>query len=188
VDLGDNIGGGSSGDGTVLLEQLMNQGAKRAVVVLYDPEAAALARKLGTGAAFDHPVGGKLDRIHGAPLAVHGIIRSLHDGKWVEHEPRHGGLRFNDQGATAIVELAGSNLLVLNSQRTPPFSLGQLESLGIDPAQQTILVVKAAVAYRAAYGPIAGEIIEVDTPGLTAIDPTRFDYKHRRRPMYPFEV
>jgi microcystin degradation protein MlrC len=47
--------------------------------------------------------------------------------------------------------------------------------------------VKAAVAYKAAYAPIAGEIIEVDTPGLTAINPARFEYKHRRRPMFPLD-
>jgi microcystin degradation protein MlrC len=71
--------------------------------------------------------------------------------------------------------------------RTPPFSLGQLTSLGIDPKRQHILVVKAAVAYRAAYAPITGTVIEADTPGLTALDPRRFQHLHRRRPMFPWE-
>jgi microcystin degradation protein MlrC len=187
VDLGDNIGGGSSGDGTILLEAILKQRAEQAVVVLYDPEAAELARKLGPGASFQHAVGGKLDRLHGAPVLIRGVVRSLHVGKWVEDKPRHGGRRFNDQGPTAVIDLEGSNIVVLNSLRTPPFSLGQLESLGVDPGRQAILVVKAAVAYRAAYGPIAGAIVKVDTPGLTAVDPARFHYRHRRRPMFPFE-
>ena len=80
-----------------------------------------------------------------------------------------------------------SFLLVLNSKRTPPFSLGQLTSLGIDPSRQKILVVKAAIAYRAAYGPVAGEIIEVDTPGLTANDPRQFVYHRARRPLFPLD-
>lgn len=188
VDLGDNIGGGSAGDGTALLLELIRQRAQGAVVVLFDPDGAAAARELGPGGSFQRPVGGKLDRLHGDPVAVRGVVRSIHDGKWVEKEPRHGGRRFNDQGMTAVIDLDGSNVLVLNSLRTPPFSLGQLESLGIDPSRQAILVVKAAVAYRAAYGPIAGEIIEVDTPGLTAIDPRRFTYHQRRKPMFPFEL
>ena len=54
---------------------------------------------------------------------------------------------------------------MLNSLRTPPFSLGQLTSLGIEPEKCRVLVVKAAVAYKAAYAPIARRIIEVDTPG-----------------------
>ena len=118
-------------------------------------------------------MGGKVDRRHGDPVEVRGLVRSLHDGKWVEDLPRHGGRRFNDQGATAVIDLEGSNVLVLNSLRTPPFSLGQLTSLGIDPARQSILVVKAAIAYKAAYGPIAGRVIAVDTPGLTTLDPSR---------------
>jgi microcystin degradation protein MlrC len=187
VDLGDNIGGGSAGDGTVLLDELLRQGATSALVVLFDPAAVAEAERVGRGGAFGPSVGGKVDRLHGDPLHVRGRVRSLHDGKWVEDEPRHGGRRFNDQGATAVIDLAGGNILVLNSLRTPPFSLGQLTSLGLDPRQQTILVVKAAVAYRAAYAPIAGAVIEVDTPGLTAIDPRRFTYHHRRRPMFPWE-
>jgi microcystin degradation protein MlrC len=88
-------------------------------------------------------------------------------------------------GRTALVELPGDNLLVLNSQRHPPFSLGQLTCLGIAPQRQRLLVVKAAIAYKAAYEPIAGTIIEVDTPGLTAVNPERFAYRHIRRPMFP---
>jgi microcystin degradation protein MlrC len=90
-------------------------------------------------------------------------------------------------GTTALVEIDGRNLLVLNSQRHPPFSLGQLTCLGIEPRRQRILVVKAAIAYKAAYQPIAGAIIEVDTPGLTAVDPHRFDYRNIRRPLYPLD-
>jgi microcystin degradation protein MlrC len=187
VDLGDNIGGGSAGDGTVLLVQILSLGATGALVVLYDPEAVAEARRIGPGAILHRRVGGRVDRMHGDPVEVRGVVRSLHDGRWEEDQPRHGGRRFNDQGATAVVDLENANTLVLNSLRTPPFSLGQLTSLGIDPARQSILVVKAAIAYKAAYGPIAGRVIEVDTPGLTAVDPARFPYQHRRKPMYPFD-
>ena len=87
-------------------------------------------------------------------------------------------------GLTALVETAGRNLLVLNSLRHPPFSLGQLTCLGVQPARQRCLVAKAAIAYKAAYAPIAGTIIEVDTPGVTAVNPERFTYRHIR-PMYP---
>jgi microcystin degradation protein MlrC len=188
VDLGDNVGGGSAGDGTVLLAELLRQGARDAVVTLYDPEAARAAIEAGPGGPFDREVGGRVDRLHGDPVRVRGVVRSVHDGKWVEDKARHGGRRFNDQGPTAVVETEGRNLVVLNSLRTPPFSLGQLTSLGIEPERQTILVVKAAVAHKAAYGPIAAALVEVDTPGLTAIDPARFTYRRRRRPLYPLDA
>jgi microcystin degradation protein MlrC len=187
VDLGDNVGGGSAGDGTVLLAELLRQGASGAVVVLHDPEAVRIARRAGPGGRFEQVVGGRVDRLHGDPVPVWGVVESLHDGTWVEEQARHGGRRFNDQGPTAVVTIEGPNTLVLNSLRTPPFSLGQLTSLGIDPTRRAFLVVKAAVAYKAAYGPIAGRVVEVDTPGLTAIDPARFSFRHIRRPMFPFD-
>ena len=185
VDLGDNVGGGSAGDGTVLLAELLRQGAKGFVVVLSAPEAVRRAVAAGVGGAFTGSVGGAVDRMHGDPVAVRGVVRSLHDGKWVEHEARHGGRRDNDQGPTAVIDLGAGNTLVLDTLRTPPFSLGQLTSVGVDPRAAKVIVVKAAVAYKAAYAPIAGEVIEVDTPGLTAINPARFTYTRIRRPMYP---
>jgi microcystin degradation protein MlrC len=78
----------------------------------------------------------------------------------------------------------GGNLLVLTSERHPPFSLGQLTCLGIEPRQLRIIVVKGAIAWKAAYMPIAGSVIEVDTPGLTTVNVRRLQYR-RIRPMYP---
>lgn len=187
IDLGDNVGGGSAGDGTVLLAELLKQHAKGFVVVIHAPAAVEQAKAVGIGGRLEVTVGGSTGTLHGDPVRVRGTVRSLHDGKWVEVEARHGGRRQNDQGHTAVLDLADGNLLVLNAFRTPPFSLGQLTSLGIDPKQAKMIVVKAAVAYKAAYAPVGGEIIEVDTPGLTAINAARFEYKRIRRPMYPLD-
>jgi microcystin degradation protein MlrC len=187
VDCGDNVGGGSAGDGTVLLAEILRQGGTESVVCLFAPEEVRQCAAAGVGREVQLRVGGRVDRLHGEPVQVTGRVRLLHDGNYVEPEPRHGGRRFNQMGRTALLELPGGNLLVLNSQRHPPFSLGQLTCLGIEPARQRILVVKAAVAYKAAYGPIAGAVIEVDTPGLTAVNPERFAYRHRRRPLFPLE-
>jgi microcystin degradation protein MlrC len=187
IDLGDNIGGGSAGDGTVLLAELLKQHATGFVVPIFAPGAVAQAKDVGVGGAVEVTVGGSTGPLHGPPVTVRGTVRSLHDGKWVEAEARHGGRRLNDQGHTAVLDLADGNLLVLNTLRTPPFSLGQLTSLGIAPKMARAIVVKAAVAYKAAYAPVGGTIIEVDTPGLTAINAARFEYKRIRRPMYPLD-
>jgi microcystin degradation protein MlrC len=213
VEFGDNIGGGSPGDSTFILAELLRQGARGAVEVIYDPDAVAQAVAAGIGSTVELLVGGKSDRMHGDPVHVSGRVASIHDGSWIEEQPRHGGRRHNVQGKTVVIAVCGLRIaeqqkstdtlssmsnqqsaisnsftLVLNSKRTPPFSLGQLTSVGIDPIRQNIIVVKAAIAYRAAYGPIAGEIIEVDTPGLTANDPGRFRYTQVRRPIFPLDA
>ncbi|MCS6863823.1 MAG: M81 family metallopeptidase [Gemmataceae bacterium] len=185
IDLGDNIGGGSAGDGTVLLAELLRQQARGFIITLYAPTAVQQAKAAGIGATVDVVVGGSTGRGHGEPIRLRGVVRSLHEGQWVEAEARHGGRRWNNQGHTAVLDLGDDNLVVVNSLRTPPFSLGQLTSLGIHPAAAKIIVVKAAVAYKAAYAPLQGTIIEVDTPGLTAINPARFEYHRIRRPLYP---
>lgn len=186
IDLGDNVGGGSAADGTVLFHELLRQGATDSLVVLFDPDAVSTCAAAGVGNEVQCEAGGKIDR-HAAPLRIHGRVRTLHDGRYTEEQPRHGGIRFQDQGRTAVVELERGNLVVLNSQRHPPFSLGQLTSLGIQPESLRSIVVKAAVAYKAAYAPIAGTIIEVDTPGLTAANPARFTYHRIKRPILPLD-
>jgi microcystin degradation protein MlrC len=187
VDTGDNVGGGSAGDGTVLLAELLRQHATKFVVCLYAPDEVRRCASSGIAAEVALRVGGKVDRLHGDPVEIAGIVRLLHDGTYEETAVRHGGKRLNHMGQTAVVELPGESLLVLTTYRHPPFSLGALTCLGICPSVMRILVVKAAIAYKSAYGPIAGSIIEVATPGLTVIDPQALPYRHRRRPLWPLD-
>jgi microcystin degradation protein MlrC len=182
VEMGDNIGGGSAGDSTAMLAELIKQKATGWVSVMYDPKAAQTAASAGIGQPFDMEVGGKTDDLHGKPVRIRGRVKSLHDGTFLETEIRHGGQRYYNQGLTAVIEAEGStpdlqNLLMLTSKRQVPFSIHQLVGCGIYPDRQRILVVKAAVAFRAAYEPVAARIIEVDTPGTTAVNPARFTWK-----------
>ena len=189
VEMGDNIGGGSAGDATFLLSELVKQKAKGWVVVIAEAGAVQAAVQAGVGNPFEAKVGGKRDKLHGEPVSIRGVVKALLDGKYIEPEVRHSGTRYLDQGPSAVIEVEGStrelaNLLLLTTEREAPFSLHQLISSGIYPQRQKILVVKAAIAYRAAYEPIAGTIIEVDTPGTTAVNPARFKYTRARRPLF----
>jgi microcystin degradation protein MlrC len=189
VDMGDNIGGGSAGDSTFILSELLHQQAEAWLVVLADPEAVLACAKAGIGASVTLEVGGKTDQLHGKPVTISGRVKCLHDGKYMETVARHGGGRYRDQGLTAVLDIPGtmpdtSSYLILTTRREPPFSLQQLLSVGIQPQQLHILVVKAAIAFRAAYEPIAGQIIEVDTGGLTAVDLAHFAYHHIRENLW----
>jgi microcystin degradation protein MlrC len=186
VEMGDNIGGGSPGDSTFILAELVRQGVSGFAVVIFDPEAVQSCIQAGVGGMVSLEVGGKADNQHGDPVPIRGNVRLIHDGQYIETQPRHGGQRYHNQGLTAVVAV-GDSLVALTSRRQTPFSLQQLLSLGIDPTEMRMIVVKAAVAYRAAYEPIAGQIIEVDTPGLTAVNPLHFEYNDIRRPLFPLD-
>ncbi len=186
VDVGDNIGGGTPGDGTVLLDELLKQGAHDAVVVIADAEAARAAHAAGVGATVRLTVGGKTDRLHGNPVAVEGRVRLLNDGCWVHEGPENAGVPV-EVGPTAVLRCGGVDL-VLTSRKCMPGDQQQLKSVGIDPLRQQIIVVKAAVRWRGGFEPIAAHAIYVDTPGLGSVDLRRFDYQHIRRPIFPLDA
>ena len=189
LDFGDNIGGGSTGDSTFVLEQLLVQKADGSVVTLWDPEAVQVCAEAGVGNEVELRVGGKVDDMHGPTLEVKGRVRTLHDGSYEETERRHGGGRHFDQGLTAVVEVGRSapgrgGLLLLSSRRAMPNSIHQITCVGIQPQQQKILVAKGAVAPRAAYEPVSARLIEVGSGGATAIYRGPQEYELARKTLY----
>jgi len=185
LDMGDNVGGGSPANGTAIVrEWLGSGGAGRAFVCLHDPSAVEAAVALGEGGVFVGSLGDARE-----PLRGTWRVSSLHDGIFHEAQARHGGFSHFDQGRTAVLELADTGLVVMaTTRRMAPFSLAQLTTFGVDPEVFDLIVAKGVIAPMAAYAPIAkGGFIHVDTPGVTRADMTKLEYRHRRRPMFPFE-
>jgi microcystin degradation protein MlrC len=185
VDVGDNVGAGTPGDGTVLLAELLRQGARDALVLLCDGAAVGACIAAGVREKVTLRVGAKCDRLHGETVEIRGTVRLLSEGVYRNAGPMRDGV-LEDQGRTAVVDTGGV-LIVLTERRMPMWNLQQLRALGIEPTRLRIVVVKAAIAYRAAYAPIAAKIIEVDTPGLSSADVRRFPYRRLERPMYPLD-
>ncbi len=187
LDFGDNIGGGSAGDSTFVLEELVRQEAEKWVCTLWDPESVEVCFAAGVGTDVDLQVGGKTDDEHGPTLSIRGRVRTLHDGSYEETERRHGGGRLFNQGLTAVVDVSGRGLLVLNSRRSSPNSIHQVTCVGIQPAQQKIFVAKGAVAPRAAYEPVCERLIEVASGGATAILRGPEEYQRARKTLYEWQ-
>jgi microcystin degradation protein MlrC len=187
LDMGDNVGGGSPGDGTVLAHELHRRRLGPSFVCLADPESVRVAAAAGVGNRLQIRTGGKTDALHGEPLELDVTVRGLFDGKFTESNPRHGGITSFDQGSTAVVESDGGLTLLLTTNRMVPFSLNQITSCGLDPVRFRVLVAKGVHAPAAAYAPVCKHLIRVDTPGVTSADLSRLTYRHRRRPMFPFE-
>ena len=156
----------------------------------YDPEAVGEAFRVGVGGRFDAEIGGKSDSLHGDPVRIQGRVKLLYDGKYIETAARHGGMRYLDQGSyggppNREFERAGRELRTAQQQAPPaPSVLGQLTSAGIQPQQLRVIVVKAAVAFRAAYEPIAGTIIPVGHKRPHCSEPRRFTYTKARRDLF----
>ncbi len=187
LDMGDNIGGGSAADGTTLIHALRDSGLSPALAAICDPSAVKLAETAGVGARLKLTVGGRSDSLHGPPFTAEFTVLRIGAGTFGEPDARHGGIVAFDHGRTAVVRTDSGLTLLFNSIRTAPFSLNQLASAGIDPAAFRIIVAKGVHAPVAAYAPVCRHLIRVDTPGVTAADLGRFEYRNRRRPMFPLE-
>jgi microcystin degradation protein MlrC len=187
LDTGDNVGGGSPGDGTVLAHELRRQKVGAAFVCLTDADAVRQAAAVGDNARIRLQVGGKHDNRHGEPFAAEFFVRGLFGGRFTESEPRHGGMTAFDQGPTAVLEADERLTVMVTTRRMVPFSLKQLTSCGLRPDAFQVLVAKGVHAPAAAYGPVCKHLIRVGTPGVTAVDLSAFNYRHRRSPMFPFE-
>jgi microcystin degradation protein MlrC len=191
ADLGDNPGGGTTCDGTALLWGLLDLGAgNSAIGVIVDPEVVDLAFAAGPGAHLSTLLGAKVDELHGYPVPVEAEVLRISDGKFILEGPIGAGAPAS-LGRTAVLACEGrhGNIVevIVCERRLQARDLGIFRSQGIEPTKKDILVLKSSVHYRAAFEPIAGKIIEVDTPGLLSIDLNRFDFRRISRPIWPLD-
>ena len=187
LDMGDNAGGGSAADGTFIAHEMHRRGDTTGFVCLYDRESQERAREAGIGSSLTLTMGGKTDDRHGEPLIAEVTVRSLHDGCFEESAVRHGGYTHFNMGPTSVVTTETGLTISLTSLRVVPVSLGVVTSIGLEPSDFQILVAKGVHAPVAAYEPVCQALIRVNTTGATAADMRTFEYRYRRKPMYPFE-
>lgn len=189
ADIADSGAGGTSGDSTEVLREMLKQGARSgAVCSISDQEAIDKAVAAGVGATITMKIGGKRDRFHGDPVEVTGKVKLIHDGEFIRKGPMLTGA-LQTVGKTVVLEIGGIGGIevMLTEHRAHPNDLEYFRAFGIEPTERKMLVLKSAAHYRAAFDPIAALTIEVDGPGLTSPNFRRFDFKKIRRPMYPFD-
>lgn len=187
-DVGDNVGGGSPGDSTLILHAARRLGVSGVLQALSDPDAVRACAAAGIGGRVSLAVGGKTDDQHGAPFPISGTVTELSDGRYEETGPTHAGFRFFNDGPSAAVRTDDGYTIVLITHPGGTMSLQQFRTLGIEPTEAKILVAKGVHSPRPAVEPIAREMIWVATPGVTTADLTTFTYHHRRAPLYPLEA
>ncbi|MEP0844145.1 MAG: M81 family metallopeptidase [Phycisphaerae bacterium] len=187
LDIGDNVGGGSPGDGTLLAHAILKRKCFRGLVCLWDPPAADQARRAGAGARLSIRMGARSGFQPAPPLEGEVTVVRLHPGTFAELQARHGGQSAFDMGPTAVVTTDAGLTVMLTTHRVMPVSLAQLTCCGLDPAGFDVIVLKGVHAPVAAYQEVCPRLFLVDTPGVTRCGLDAFAYRRRRRPLYPLE-
>ena len=192
MDVGDNVGGGGTADSTHLLAEAIRQGLKgeqSLLLSLFDPSAVQACVSAGVGSTVTLKVGAGTDHLHGEPVEVTGYVRVITDGKFEEPKPIHGGFRFFDYGPSVALDTEDGHTIALHTVRgIGNMSREQYYFMGIFPEKYRVIICKGTVSPRAAYEPIAREIIMADSQGVTSANMSSFSYEHRREPLYPFEL
>jgi microcystin degradation protein MlrC len=187
ADYTDNPGGGGYGDATAFLKGLVEAGVERvAFHAICDPEAIAEGIRAGIGTTATLIMGGKTDpRMGGGPLTLTGEIKCLSDGKFIAYGPMGGGVERN-YGPSMVFRVGGIDIVLIsnNGQAT---DLGQFTSLGIDPTRYSTVAVKSMQHFRAAFEPIAREVILVDTGALCSEVYTPELFSKVQRPVWPLD-
>ena len=190
VEPSDNIGAGAPGSGTSLLRGLLEHSVENGAVVINDPESVAVLTTKGVGDIITLSIGGKGSSSYADAMTLDLELLSTSDGHFdLEDNQSHLASMcgtYIDMGPCAVVRHKGMRIL-LTSRKTPPFDLGQLRSQGIEPTELFVVGVKAAVAHRRAYDPIARASYTVDTPGPCTSNLKSLPYKRIQRPIYPLD-
>jgi microcystin degradation protein MlrC len=187
ADYTDNPGGGGYGDATAFLKGLVEAGVDSvAFHAICDPEAVQEGMRAGIGAKTTLALGGKTDpAMGGPPIALFGEVVCLTNGKFIAYGPMGGGVERN-YGPSMVFRVGGIDIIVIthNGQAT---DLAQFTSLGVDPTRYRTVAVKSMQHFRAAFEPIAREVVLVDTGALCSEIYTPELFTRVRRPIWPLD-
>jgi microcystin degradation protein MlrC len=182
----DNPGGGGYNDTTPVLQALLDAGIENVGFgTIFDPGAVQQAMKAGVGAEIDVELGGHTDESMGKPIKSKAIVKMLSDGTFRNDGPMNAGVE-TQMGPTAVLRIGGIDVVTISS-RVQTIDLQVFLSQGIDPASKNVLVVKSVQHFKAAYGPIAREVVLVDSGGICSPDISRLEFKKLRRPVWPLD-
>ncbi len=169
ADTQDNPGAGGDSDTTGMLRALVrNNATKAAHGVIFDPASAKAAHAAGEGAIITLALGGKSGISGDAPYKETFVVEKLSDGKFVAPGPYYGG-RDMDMGPSACLRI-GDVRVVVSSHKAQLADQAMYRYVGIEPTQQSILVNKSSVHFRADFEPIAEKLLICAAPGAMPAD------------------
>ncbi|MBO6680336.1 M81 family metallopeptidase [Parvibaculum sp.] len=181
ADTQDNPGAGGNGDTVGILAELIAQDAQNAcLAVLYDPESAARAAAAGEGATVSLALGAKTGGAPGErPLEGAFEVMRVTDGEFLATGPFYGGSRMS-LGTTVRLRNGGVQIVVA-SRKGQCADKEMIRHTGLDPSGLGILVVKSSVHFRADFGPMASEVLVVESPGPNTADLARLPFTRLRK-------
>ncbi|MBT7706804.1 M81 family metallopeptidase, partial [archaeon] len=170
ADVQDNPGAGGSGDTTGLLHALIAKKARGVVLsCFWDAEAVTIAQAAGEGSTVSLSLGGKSGPDEVKPLQAKFIVETLSNGIAMCEGEMLKGFEL-DLGPTVLLRVKDEDSdirIVVSTERAQCLDQAFFRVVGVEPVEQSILVVKSTVHYRADFEAFASELIMCASPGYS---------------------
>lgn len=191
LDHSDNCASGGTMDTMTVLGAMLDAGLQDAAAfAIFDPTAVQQMIAAGVGNTLTLSLGGKLDMpaigLKGQPRTVTGRVRSICDGRYRNRGPMGRG-ELNDMGPTAVLEVAGIQIVVI-SNHVEPHDLAAFTAVGIAPDRCRFLMLKSRVHWRAGLRSLAHAVVECAGTGVCSSDYQLLGLHQVRRPIYPIDA
>ncbi|WP_224705509.1 M81 family metallopeptidase [Devosia aquimaris] len=183
ADVWDNPGGGTAGDATVILAELMDRGISDvAVGTIWDPIAVQICMAAGEGAEIPLRFGAKSAPDTGNPIDRLVTVKRL---------VRDAQMRFGDSfapfGDAAWISFDGIDV-ILNSTRAQSFDPSLFSAMGIDPKSRKILLIKSTNHFYDSFSKIASEIVYCSAGKPYPNRPAETHYRKARKDIWPMHM
>jgi microcystin degradation protein MlrC len=163
-----------------MLEALIELKAQDACLgLLIDPIAAERAHEAGQGASLEFELGARSGLPGHHPVRRRFTVERLGDGRFTCTGPMFKGFRMQ-LGKMALLRHDGVRVAIA-SIKCQAGDQEMFRHLGLEPAQQRLMVLKSSVHFRADFQPIATEVIVARSPGPALADPADFAWTKLRR-------
>ena len=101
-------------------------------------------------------------------------------------EPRFGGGPLALEAELVSLSVGGMEILVVTPARQM-LDLQQFRAFGIEPEKKSVAALRSMQHFRAAFEPIAGQVIVCDSGALCTPRYDRLPYRNVPRPIFPLD-
>ena len=135
--------------------------------VISDPKVAVAAIQAGEGAELSMSLGGNFDPSIAPPFNMTATaMKTSPEGRFIFEGPMMRGVEAV-MGSSAVIRIGGVETVVI-TYGFQAYDRMFFVHLEIIPEEKSVVAVKLVHHFRAAYGPMAREIILVDAVGITS--------------------
>jgi microcystin degradation protein MlrC len=184
ADGADATNGGSPGDSTCLLKEMMAQEiACPAYLTIVDKEAVLHALEAGEGSEIELKLGARHSRRYHNPVRVRARVERFSDGRF----DVSGHIAQQANMGRCVLLRVGSIHIVVSEQPGPGHDPEVFRQIGLEPRNAQIVVLKCTVGHMNVFADIMTESLACECPGPSPSYLHRLDYRSIPRPIYPLD-